>query len=206
MLAALRWLCEVPLLGRAPAVMIYGDSELIVKFMTRKAVPRRLHLATRVTAAQELRRRVPVPTFVLHVPRERNEVADWLSRCGALVPAFTPLARLAPGADGRTLPSARPSDAVARLVGATASAPPDYPIPQMPCAVCGEPVPSLQRHCSGCPVGVHLGCCGEVVFDPRPWFCEACLVHAHRTHTRDILLDRPVMDYLHTGELPPEVT
>lgn len=180
-----------------PAVILYGDSELIVKFMTRRAVPRRLHLAVRIAEAQELRRAIPVPTYVLHVPRERNEVADWLSKCGSLVPQFTPLAELLPEHDWGEVPAVKPDKVVAGLggmVGATArrrvdGEPPDYPIPEGPCSVCGDPVGSLERHCSGCVHSTHLRCCGEIAFDPRPWFCPGCRHHATRSHTRDILLD-----------------
>lgn len=70
---------------QAPCIVIYGDSDLTVKFLNRQAQPRVQKLATRVALCTDIRKRMPVPTHVLYIPREKNQLADWLSKVGATV-------------------------------------------------------------------------------------------------------------------------
>jgi hypothetical protein len=45
----------------------------------------------------DIRKRLPLKTHVLYVPRARNQLADWLSKVGATVEAEVKLDELAVG-------------------------------------------------------------------------------------------------------------
>lgn len=51
-------------------------------------------MATRVAACNELRKKLPVPCHVLYIPRERNQLADWLSKVGSTIESSVQLHEL----------------------------------------------------------------------------------------------------------------
>lgn len=65
--------------GEAPAVVVYGDSQLVVNFCNRRARPSVGELYASVQEIMRHRRCIGTPVFFRHVPRELNAVADWLA-------------------------------------------------------------------------------------------------------------------------------
>lgn len=61
------------------AVVVYGDSQLIINFCNRKARPSVAELYTAVQEIFRHRRNLTAPVFFRHIPREMNVVADWLA-------------------------------------------------------------------------------------------------------------------------------
>ena len=57
-----------------------------MRFMNRQATPKVQALALKVAACQQLRRECQVPVHILHVPRTKNQLADWLSKLGGTHP------------------------------------------------------------------------------------------------------------------------
>ena len=94
LLRGIRWLERNRELLQAPYVVIYGDSDLTVKFLNRQATPRVQKLARRVSLCQDARKGLGIPTHVLYVPRERNQLADWLSKVGSTIEDEITLAQL----------------------------------------------------------------------------------------------------------------
>ena len=67
---ALTWLVKQEV--RAPHVVIYGDSDLTVRFINRQAQPRIQKLALRVASCKELMKQLAVKAHVLFIPRGKN--------------------------------------------------------------------------------------------------------------------------------------
>lgn len=80
---ALQWLSQQTI--SAPYVIVYGDSDLTVRFMNRQAQPRMQKLALRVASCQDIRKALPYSTHILYVPRGKNQLADWLSKVGGCI-------------------------------------------------------------------------------------------------------------------------
>ena len=56
---------------------VQGDSDLVVKFLTGRAVTRKQHLATMVQEIKALK--LPFRISYQHIPRNRNQLADYLA-------------------------------------------------------------------------------------------------------------------------------
>ena len=80
---ALEWLRKQHVC--APHVVVYGDSDLTVRFMNRQAQPRLQKLALRVARCQDIRKGLPYKVHILYVPRGKNQLADWLSKVGGAI-------------------------------------------------------------------------------------------------------------------------
>jgi ribonuclease HI len=93
LLRTLQWLDTYNIQERC--VIIKGDTFLVIQFMNKLCMPRVNSLVERVSTCQEIRRRLGVPVHVIHVPREMNQLADWLSRCGTAYGRDVSLAELA---------------------------------------------------------------------------------------------------------------
>jgi ribonuclease HI len=63
----------------APAIVIYGDSQLIINFCNRKARPSVGDLYAAIQEVERHKKTLGVPVFFRHVPRENNGLADWLT-------------------------------------------------------------------------------------------------------------------------------
>lgn len=61
------------------AIVIYGDSQLVINFCNRRARPSVNELYSAMQEIQRLRKDITRPVFFRHVPREQNVVADWLT-------------------------------------------------------------------------------------------------------------------------------
>lgn len=78
-------------------VVIKGDSDLVVGFMTRRFKPKKKDLALLVKAAWDIIKSwKSVRARFYHVPREFNQVADWLSKLAREVKCHFTLADLSP--------------------------------------------------------------------------------------------------------------
>jgi len=83
MLHGMRWLQDEWgwLLKEAGHVLVMGDSHLVISFLRREAVPSRRELVLATREAHDLVRSWQgVRVTYQHVPRERNQWADWLAR------------------------------------------------------------------------------------------------------------------------------
>lgn len=132
-----------------------------------------------------------------HVPRERNQCADWLSKKA-----------LQEKADGEVAQSElqehnleRSEDLIAILADRQDSGP--------ACVYCKSPVapdsPSLQ--CWGCEAHAHRGCEKRSRRVPYgPWHCQRCVSLHQKRKTRDITLDRDLLRYIVSGRVPTEAT
>ena len=63
-------------------VIFKGDSFLVIQFINRLCTPRVNSLVERVVSCQEIKKKLNISIHVVHIPREMNQLADWLSRCG----------------------------------------------------------------------------------------------------------------------------
>jgi ribonuclease HI len=60
----------------APAIVIYGDSQLIINFCNRNTRPLVGDLYTAIQEVEWHRRNLRVPVYFRHIPRENNALAD----------------------------------------------------------------------------------------------------------------------------------
>ena len=144
LLSALKWVEEAA--WNASEVVVMGDSLLIVQFINRVYNPRVNSLVQRVAEAQRIRRASPVPIHVLFVPRERNLLADWLSRCGTAYQEEKDITELAPNLQENSQPPFKPRHHPGHHQAATKEGQPEEvvwpgnPHPTGQCRVCGEQV------------------------------------------------------------------
>lgn len=74
----MEWLAEHAT-GDTPPVVVLGDSQLVVDFCNRRARPSVGDLYEAMQRVHALRKVLPCRVFFRHVPRERNQLADWLT-------------------------------------------------------------------------------------------------------------------------------
>lgn len=75
----MQWLVDTRSWKEGQAVVIYGDSQLIINFCNRKARPAVTDLYEAMQAVKACAARIPVPVYFRHIPRESNGLADWLT-------------------------------------------------------------------------------------------------------------------------------
>ncbi len=75
----MKWLVESRCWEDGQAVVVFGDSQLIINFCNRKARPAVTDLYEAMASVKVCAARVGVPVYFRHIPRERNGLADWLA-------------------------------------------------------------------------------------------------------------------------------
>jgi hypothetical protein len=121
--------------------------------MNKLCMPRVNSLVERVSTCQEIRRRLGVPVHVIHVPREMNQLADWLSRCGTAYGRDVSLAELAMNFEETCAPPKQvPTIAqyTTSLIANTHQTP--------ACGLCNSHHDEALIECQACPATFHKSC------------------------------------------------
>ncbi len=67
-------------MARDKPVVIHGDSKLIVDFIVGTASPNKRSLLSAMRTVRKGLERLPISVEVVHVPRSRNALCDWLAK------------------------------------------------------------------------------------------------------------------------------
>lgn len=193
------------------SVVVKGDSDLIIGFMTKRFKPKKRDLTLLMKHAwEEIKSWVKVRAHFYHVPREFNQVADWMSKLarslegdpnlrdlasckpGGNWPVPPPLALAGPGIEGGEI-AATSAAAHKTLVSWE-----DGGLGVPTCHRCGEEITTRMYECGGCKKTYH-GRCLEFKDLPQrlgPWHCKRCKKQFFKEGLRDITLDEDLLGYL----------
>jgi ribonuclease HI len=75
----MQWLVHTRSWEKGQALVVYGDSQLVINFCNRKARPAVTDLYEAMQAVKACTARLAIPVYFRHIPRERNQLADWLT-------------------------------------------------------------------------------------------------------------------------------
>ena len=61
-------------------MVIHGDSKLVMDFIVGTASPNKRYLLSAMRTVKKGLERLPVGVEVVHVPRNKNALCDWLAK------------------------------------------------------------------------------------------------------------------------------
>lgn len=153
----------MPLPSGAQGVLVQGDSELVIGFLTGAAKPGKPSFFLAIKSLRAQLRRLPYPIIFQHIPRAENTLADWLTNVPRAVQCDVNVSMIAPELCIGDEPPWPATDAALRLaatdnlnyvaIGRASE--------RDRCPRCSELARGMEaRKCGICLHHFHLRCCG----------------------------------------------
>lgn len=76
---AVKWAAELVQMKNGQIMNVIGDSKLIIDFLNRKSQPGDKFFVSHIQSIKEITRKIPGRIMFVHVPRDSNTHADFLS-------------------------------------------------------------------------------------------------------------------------------